>query len=158
MEGIGINWVHGFVFLTAFTGMEFVAWFTHKYIMHGFLWFLHRDHHKRETRGFFERNDWFFLTFATPGMLCLYTGTFHGFDLLFWAGVGITAYGMTYFLVHDVFIHQRLRWFRNIKNPYLRAIRKAHKRHHRHLQKEDGECFGMLWVPPKYFKQEFRSR
>ena len=26
--------------------MEFMAWFTHKYVMHGFLWNLHFDHHK----------------------------------------------------------------------------------------------------------------
>ena len=24
--------------LTAFLSMEFMAWFTHKYVMHGFLW------------------------------------------------------------------------------------------------------------------------
>ena len=29
--------------------MEFMAWFTHKYIMHGFLWVLHKDHHKKIT-------------------------------------------------------------------------------------------------------------
>ena len=25
--------------------MEFVAWATHKYLMHGLLWKLHQDHH-----------------------------------------------------------------------------------------------------------------
>jgi beta-carotene 3-hydroxylase len=25
--------------------------------------------------------------------------------------------------------------------------------HHKHLDKEDGECFGMLMVPFKYFKE-----
>ncbi|MFN4199488.1 MAG: beta-carotene hydroxylase, partial [Flavobacterium sp.] len=67
-------------------------------------------------------------------------------------GFGIMAYGFAYFMVHDVFIHQRIKWFRNANNRYARAIRRAHKMHHKHTGKEDGECFGMLWVPWKYFK------
>ena len=35
------------VFLATFCTMEFMAWFTHKYIMHGFLWVLHKDHHHK---------------------------------------------------------------------------------------------------------------
>jgi beta-carotene 3-hydroxylase len=42
---------------------------------------------------------------------------------------------------------------RNTKNPYFLAIRKAHKVHHKHLGKEHGECFGMLVVPFKYYKE-----
>jgi beta-carotene 3-hydroxylase len=40
---------------------------------------------------------------------------------------------------------------------YFRAIRRAHKIHHKRLTKEDGECFGMLWVPIKYFREAARS-
>ena len=61
--------------------------------------------------------------------------------------------GMTYFLVHDIFIHQRFKWFRNANGRYAKAVRRAHKIHHKHLGKEGGECFGMLWVPMKYFKK-----
>jgi len=43
--------------IVSFTGMEGVAWLAHKYLMHGFLWALHRDHHKKEQYGFFEHND-----------------------------------------------------------------------------------------------------
>jgi beta-carotene 3-hydroxylase len=39
------------------------------------------------------------------------------------------------------------------EEPLLPAIRKAHKVHHKHLGKEDGECFGMLVVPFKYYKE-----
>jgi beta-carotene 3-hydroxylase len=53
-----------------------------------------------------------------------------------------------------VFIHQRFKWLRNSNNAYFRAIRRAHKMHHKHLDKHEGECFGMLWVPFKYFRQE----
>jgi beta-carotene 3-hydroxylase len=37
------------------------------------------------------------------------------------------------------------------------AIRKAHKVHHKHLGKEDGECFGMLIVPLKYYQEARKS-
>jgi len=140
------------VFLITFCGMEGMAWFTHKYIMHGFLWKLHKDHHRKDHDSWFERNDTFFLFYAFVSM---------GFFLLwkyadFWAGLpigmGILVYGTTYFLVHDIFIHRRFKILRNINNRYARGIRRAHKIHHKHLGKKKGECFGMLWVPFKYFK------
>jgi len=42
------------IVIGAFISMEAVAWLTHKYVMHGFLWYLHRDHHQKEP-GFFEK-------------------------------------------------------------------------------------------------------
>ena len=143
---------HILLVLIAFVAMEGVAWFTHKYIMHGLFWKLHQDHHHKESAGFFEHNDFFFLIFALPGIAGLFWGMQHDFNWAFWCGLGITAYGLAYFLVHDIFIHQRFRIFRNSNNAYFKAIRRAHKMHHKHLNKEDGECFGMLWVPFKYFK------
>ena len=138
--------------IAAFFSMEGVAWITHKYIMHGLLWSLHRDHHKKESQGFFEHNDFFFLIFALPGIACLYFGMNAGFNFLFWVGLGITIYGFAYFFVHDIFIHQRFKLFKNAENTYFKAIRRAHKMHHKHIDKEHGECFGMLWVPFKYFR------
>jgi len=140
------------IVVAAFFSMEFIAWFTHKYVMHGLLWILHKDHHHKESSGFFEHNDFFFLIFALPGILGLFIGMQQGFNPLFWIGLGITLYGFTYFFVHDIFIHQRFRFLRKIENRYFKAIRRAHKMHHKHLGKEKGECFGMLWVPIKYFR------
>ncbi|GEO11289.1 sterol desaturase family protein [Segetibacter aerophilus] len=140
------------VTLAAFIAMEAVAWLTHKYIMHGLLWKLHKDHHKKDSYGFFERNDFFFLIFALPGMTALYFGMQANYNFLFFIGLGITLYGFTYFLVHEIFIHQRFKFFRNTDYTYFKAIRRAHKVHHKHLDKEDGECFGMLWVPMKFFR------
>ena len=140
----------GIVVIT-FLAMEGVAWMTHKYIMHGICWFLHRDHHQKDHDEFLERNDFFFLIFAIPGIICLALGNFYGQTIALCIGIGITLYGACYFLVHDIFIHQRFRIFRNSDNWYLKAIRRAHKMHHKHLGKQDGECFGMLWVPLKYF-------
>ena len=143
--------------LIAFLTMECVAWFAHKYVMHGFLWSLHHDHHQRDDQAFFEKNDYFFLIFATPGIICIYLGVMNNFSYPFWIGIGITLYGIAYFFVHDIFIHQRFKIFRKSDSVYLRAIRKAHKMHHKHLSKEDGECFGMLWVPITYFKEAYRT-
>ena len=137
----------------SFIAMEGVAWFTHKYIMHGMFWNLHKDHHKKEVYGFFEKNDYFFLVFATPGILCLYFGLYH-VALLFWIGLGITFYGFAYFMVHDLFIHQRFNILKRSERAYLRAIRKAHKVHHKVHVKRGCENFGMLWVPLKYFMNQ----
>ncbi len=71
---------------------------------------------------------------------------------------GIMAYGAAYFFVHDVFIHQRFKILKNTDSAYFKGLRKGHKVHHKHLGKEDSECFGMLWVPMKYFKEAARSR
>src|SRR5690606_7097062 len=141
MQTIFINVL---IVIAAFIAMEGVAWFTHKYIMHGLLWTLHKDHHKKESKGFFEHNDFFFLIFAIPGIICLFAGKMNDYNFLFWIGLGITIYGFAYFFVHDIFIHQRFRWLRNSDNAYFRALRRAHKMHHKHINKGDGECFGML--------------
>ena len=125
--------------------------------MHGFLWKIHEDHHSRGP-GILEKNDLFLLIFAIPSWLLIMCGLMFKIEFLVWIGVGIAVYGVSYFLVHDVFIHRRLSWFRNSKNVYLQAIRKAHKVHHKHLVKEDGECFGMLIVPFKYLKEARRAQ
>ena len=141
------------IVIIAFLMMEAIAWFTHKYIMHGVLWVLHKDHHKKESSGFFEHNDFFFLIFAIPGIISLFLGSQRDFNFLFWIGLGITLYGFAYFFVHDIFIHQRFKVLRNTDSKYFVAARRAHKMHHKHINKEDGECFGMLWFPLKYFRE-----
>jgi beta-carotene 3-hydroxylase len=137
--------------VAAFICMEGVAWLAHKYIMHGLLWVFHKDHHKKESEGFIEHNDFFFLLFALPGIAALFFGRMYDYNFLFWIGVGITLYGLAYFIIHDIFIHQRFKFLRNSNSIYFKALRRAHKMHHKHLTKEDGECFGMLWIPFKYF-------
>jgi beta-carotene 3-hydroxylase len=145
-----------FITLATFLVMEFMAWATHKYVMHGLGWYFHRDHHQHED-GFFEKNDVYFLIYAIPSWLFIRFGMMAGNDWRTFIGLGILFYGIAYFLVHEVFIHQRLPWFKRTDNVYFRAIRKAHKVHHKHLGKEEGECFGMLIVPLKYFKEAAKS-
>jgi beta-carotene 3-hydroxylase len=133
--------------------MEFMAWFTHKFVMHGFLWNLHLDHHVPNRDTFLKR--YFFLIYAVPSWLCIMLGSMYAVWPVMY--IVILAYGIAYFLVHEVFIHQRFKWFRNSDNVYFRAIRRAHKVHHKHMGKEQGECFGMLIVPWKYLRQELKK-
>jgi beta-carotene 3-hydroxylase len=137
----------------AYIFMEFVAWFMHKYVMHGLLWVLHKDHHLKNPESKLEKNDWFFVIFALPGMILTIIGA-QNFSLwYFWAGLGITLYGFTYFSIHEVLVHKRLSWFKNPKHWYLRALKKAHTLHHRHLSAYPGENFGLLIVPFHYYKE-----
>lgn len=145
-------WLHILIFFAVFFTMEFMAWFTHKYVMHGFLWNLHADHHKKDHDSWFERNDAFFIFYAVISIICFYTWSEGIFEFGISIGLGILGYGIAYFVVHDIFIHQRFKLFRNANNRYAKAIRRAHKIHHKHIGKEKGECFGMLIVPLKYFK------
>lgn len=146
-----IFWI--LIFLGTFSIMEFMAWFTHKYIMHGFLWYLHEDHHKKDHDSWFERNDLFFIFYAVVSITCLILWTSQNLWFCLPIGLGILAYGIAYFMVHDIFIHQRFKLFRNANNRYARGVRRAHKIHHKHLGKKDSENFGMLVVPFKYFKK-----
>ena len=132
--------------VVSFIAMEGVAWFTHKFIMHGVLWSWHEDHH-RPTQTRFEKNDLFFLVFAIPSVILIFMGSMNGITYSFFIGMGIAIYGLCYFLVHDVLIHRRFKWFDHTTNAYFRAIRKAHKIHHKSNKKEEGRYFGMLWVP-----------
>jgi beta-carotene 3-hydroxylase len=137
--------------------MEGITWLTHRYVMHGFLWYLHKDHHQVEP-GFFEKNDSFFVIFAVPTILLLWFGTYGNMWWMQAIGFGIMSYGFSYFMVHDVIIHQRFKWFSKSRNTYVRAIRWAHKMHHKHLHKYEGESFGMLYVHKKYWEKVCRDK
>ena len=149
-----MNWlIYTLITLSAVVGMEFMAWFAHKFIMHGFLWNWHEDHHKpyHETEGFFQKNDRFFLVFAVPSSICYITGLATPYFWVLFIGIGISIYGLIYFLIHDVYIHQRFKWFRQLDSKYSRAILRAHGAHHSQQTKEDCESFGLLVIDKKFF-------
>lgn len=139
------------VFVATFLGMEFTAWFTHKYVMHGFLWVLHKDHHHKDHKSWWERNDLFFVFYAVVSMYFFMVAEFQFAVAI---GAGIAGYGLAYFLVHDIFIHQRFKLFRKANHWYAKGIRRAHKIHHKHLGKDEGECFGMLIPPMRFLKNK----
>ncbi|HVX25169.1 MAG TPA: hypothetical protein VHB70_02415 [Parafilimonas sp.] len=148
-----MSWVlYSLIALATFFLMEGVTWLTHKYVMHGFLWYLHEDHHNPKHH-VFEKNDAFFFIFAIPSWLCIMLGSMNEAWWVVSIGAGIALYGLAYFLVHDIIIHQRFKIFTRSNNRYVRAIRWAHKMHHRHINKEDGESFGMLFIAKKYWEK-----
>jgi beta-carotene 3-hydroxylase len=146
-------WLNIFITIGTFFIMELVAWATHKYLMHGLLWNLHKDHHQVDRNNVLQKNDYFFLIFAIPGAMCIIDGITFASPILF-IGIGISLYGLAYFIVHEIFIHQRIKILKRTNFYYLRAIRKAHKVHHKNLEKENGVCFGMLFVPFQYLKKD----
>lgn len=148
-----MHWtIYLLIYLASFALMEGVAWFTHKYIMHGFLWQLHKDHHQ-QTDGPFEWNDFFAVLFAAIAITFCVLGLPQA-DWKFWVGAGITSYGIAYFLVHDVFVHRRIKLFGKPFNRYFKALRKAHRIHHKTLTKHGAESFGFLFVSKKYFPKK----
>ena len=113
--------------LGTFLLMECITWCTHKFVMHGFMWYFHADHHQPKYAGVFERNDIFFVIFAIPSIMLFYYGVEGGINYLFFIGLGIMLYGMGYFFVHDIMIHQRFKFFKNTKTPILLAYEKGTK-------------------------------
>lgn len=139
--------------ILSFFFMEIVAWFTHKYIMHGFGWYLHRDHHiKEEKKSFFEKNDLYVFIYVVPAVILIVTGFSNHNFIPVSIGIGFTLYGLTYFLIHEVVIHKRLRFNREIKNRYLSALIRAHEAHHVPKNRSDFRCFGLLIFPRRFFK------
>ena len=102
--------------------MEAITWLTHKYVMHGFLWYLHKDHHQPKYSNWFEKNDLFFIIFAVPSSLLIFFGIEQKFNEMFFVGLGILFYGICYFIIHDVVIHQRFKWFKNINSKYHQLL------------------------------------
>jgi len=139
------------IVLAAFFFMEFMAWFTHKYVMHGFLWVLHKDHHVRDGRKI-EWNDVFAVIFAVPSILLIYFGVMTPNSYLLSFGIGIFLYGFAYFMFHDVYVHQRIPILKKFSNRYLRATVKAHLEHHNPHAHYN---YGFLIAPFKYYIEEF---
>ncbi len=146
------------IVLATFVLTEFSAWANHKYIMHGIMWYFHADHHKKDHKSWFERNDIFFLVYAIPSWLCIMFGMMHGYAWYTWVGFGIALYGLAYFLVHDIIIHQRFKLMKKSNNTYILALRRAHKMHHKHIGKEHGESFGMLIIKRKYIQDALKLK
>jgi beta-carotene 3-hydroxylase len=148
-----------FVLATIFA-MEWVAWGSHKYIMHGFGWAWHRDHHEPHDK-LIEKNDRFGLVGAglSIAMFAIGSEMVRGPDAWWpgtWIGLGILAYGIIYTLVHDGLVHQR--WFRYVpRGGYLKRLVQAHHLHHATLSKEGGVSFGFVFArDPVALKAELK--
>jgi beta-carotene 3-hydroxylase len=137
------------IVFVVFLSMEFVAWFMHKYIMHGFGWFLHEDHH-RYTKAKIEKNDIFGVFFSGVSFLLIFTGWLGGYDVRFPIGIGVMMYGIGYFIVHDTFFHHRVKLKYRPKSDYIKRVLNAHAVHHQKSKAHEGVCFGFLYASKKY--------
>lgn len=132
-----------------FLFMEWVAWATHKYIMHGFLWSWHKSHHTMHDHTL-EKNDLFAVVFSLPSIVLIWMGNYlEGWGVLAYFGYGVMSYGIFYFLFHDVLVHRRIKFKINPRKGYLNRIMNAHYVHHEKRTKDGGKAFGFLWAPKK---------
>lgn len=140
------------IVLITFVLMEGIAWLTHKYVMHGFMWRWHKSHHEPH-KGFFERNDWFSVLFSVAAVATVVVGM-EVPSLWFLApiGIGVTLYGIFYFIFHDIIVHRRVKISFTARNPYLKRIIRAHYVHHKVHARDGAEAFGFLYAPRKYNK------
>jgi beta-carotene 3-hydroxylase len=137
---------------------EFVAWFTHKYIMHGFLWSWHRSHHTVHDDTL-EKNDLFAVVFSIPSIAIFYYFSLVNYNpYMLSVGSGILFYGIFYFVFHDVIVHQRMRWRPVRRSRYLQRMIHAHYVHHSKHSKKGCEAFGFLYAPRKYEPDQFVFR
>ena len=139
-----------FIVIGTFIFMEGVAWFTHKYIMHGFMWHWHKSHHKKHEH-LFEMNDLFAVVFSIPSILLIYLGyTYESYAILKFFGIGIFLYGVAYLIFHDIIVHRRIKINFKTKSSYMKRIMHAHYVHHKVHTKEGAKAFGFLFAPKKY--------
>jgi beta-carotene 3-hydroxylase len=150
------------IVLAAALAMEGVAWASHKYVMHGFGWAWHRDHHEPHE-GLLERNDLYALVGAalSIAMFALGSPMIMRGDAWWpgtWIGLGVLLYGVIYTLVHDGLVHQR--WFRWVpRSGYAKRLVQAHKLHHATIGKEGGVSFGFVFArDPARLKAELKAQ
>lgn len=156
MNGVPTWLACALAFAGAFAAMEVVAAVTHRYVMHGFLWCWHRSHHEPRL-GRFELNDLFAVVFAIPAILLIHAGV-QGRPVLLATGLGITAYGLAYLLVHDGFVHRRLP-LPAARGRWLRRVVQSHRLHHAVRTREGAVSFGFLRAaPPERLREQLRQR
>ncbi len=138
--------------------MEPVAWFAHRYIMHGFAWAWHKSHHQ-PSGSVLQMNDLFGLIFACLAIVAMAIGWFvPGWGWLYWVGAGIAVYGMFYFVLHDVLVHKRIALGWRPKKGYLARLIEAHHLHHASAVRTRSVSYGFLYAPPvNQLRRQFAS-
>jgi beta-carotene 3-hydroxylase len=149
-----------FIVLATVLAMEGVAWASHKYIMHGWGWGWHRDHHEPHDNKL-EKNDLYGIVGAVMSMSMFAIGSplvlgANAWEPGTWVGLGIMFYGVIYTLIHDGIVHQR--YFKYVpRNGYAKRLVQAHKLHHATVGKEGGVSFGFVFArDPAKLKAELK--
>ena len=150
------------IVIATIVAMEGVAWASHKYVMHGFAWAWHRDHHEPHGN-VLEKNALFALVGAAMSIAMFALGSpwimgEGAWPPATWIGLGILAYGVIYTLVHDGLVHQRyFRWVP--RSGYARRLVQAHRLHHATVGKEGGVSFGFVFArDPARLKAELKAQ
>ncbi|HVR91021.1 MAG TPA: sterol desaturase family protein [Novosphingobium sp.] len=150
------------IVLATIVAMEGVAWGSHRYIMHGFGWGWHRDHHEPHDN-MLEKNDLFGIVGAAMSIAMFAIGSKWvageaAWTPGTWIGLGILGYGVIYTLVHDGLVHQRyFRWVP--KRGYAKRLVQAHKLHHATIGKHGGVSFGFVLArDPAKLKRELAAQ
>jgi beta-carotene 3-hydroxylase len=126
--------------------MELVATLAHRFVFHGFGMGWHRSHHLPPRR-VLEANDLFPVVFSALTIVVLSVGVWGGAGaVLVPIGVGVTGYGVSYLVVHDLVIHRRASWLR-VPDRVGGRLRRAHNVHH--LFSEAPFGFLAPVVPPR---------
>ncbi len=122
--------------------MEFWAMLLHERLWHGVLWPAHRSHHVPST-GALEFNDLFALGHALAATGLVVAGVHWQLRVVAAVGFGMTAFGLSYFIVHDGLIHGRLPVGFLARFAWLRDICDAHRVHHERV----GGPYGLFLGP-----------
>ena len=128
------------ILVVSCVAMEFVSYLAHRFVYHGIGWKLHKSHHE-PRKGMFERNDIFPLIFSCIAISVMMFGLADPSrsDIVAMS-IGISAYGLIYFFIHDLYVHRRAKGLR-LRLPFLRKLKKAHAIHHAF----GGEPYGLLF-------------
>lgn len=133
----------------AFVLMEGIAALAHRFIFHGFGYGIHKSHHMPRT-GIFELNDFYPLISAFITMTIIALGIWvAALKFLIPIGFGMTAYGIAYFFIHDLMVHQRAGWLK-INPALFKGHYEAHRLHHRF----SGAPYGfVIPIVPKHLRK-----
>ena len=158
-----MSWLE--VFLTVMSsliGMELFAWVAHKYIMHGWGWGWHRDHHEPHDNTL-EKNDLYGIVGAVTSISLFAIGSplllgERAWEPATWIGLGVLFYGIIYTVVHDGLVHQR--YFKYVpRSGYAKRLVQAHKLHHATIGKEGGVSFGFVFArDPAKLKADLKKQ
>ncbi|NML16853.1 sterol desaturase family protein [Azohydromonas caseinilytica] len=144
------------IVLLTVAAMEGLAWLTHKHVMHGIGWGWHASHHA-PRRGWFEKNDLYALLPTGVAVALIWLGL-NGHAPLQWVGVGMTVYGLLYFVAHDGLVHRRWPLRLTPRRGYLKRLVQAHRLHHAVRTREGAVSFGFLWAPsPQRLRKELQA-
>lgn len=184
--------VHLFFTILLSFAMEYIARYEHQYLWHcKYLWYFHSSHHhqvaefgagpskddaernKFVSTSSFELNDIFPVIFASTSIVVLYWTFNHTHptlvhDIAFGCACGVSVYGTSYFIGHDLCAHERggaklASWLRQ-KVPYMALCAETHMKYHHKVNVDadnDVDPYGPpygFWLGPKEVQNYYREQ